>query len=104
MIATVRRLPTDDSRRLEAHEEHDLKGDWLVVEIYGETVDPEAPRQFHFEADRIAGRVGVNRFTGSITMVGDVVQVGPVASTRMAGPPDLMALEDRFNYISRASM
>ena len=45
----------------------------------------------------MAGRVGVNRFTGSFTVDGDVLQVGPVASTRMAGPPEMMTLENRFN-------
>ncbi len=77
--------------------EHLLEGDWLVIEIDGEPIDPEAPRAVRFEGDRVAGRVGVNRFTGSFTTDGDVIQVGSVASTRMAGPPELMALEDRFN-------
>jgi len=77
--------------------EHLLEGDWLVIEIDGEPIDPDAPREVRFEGDRVAGRVGVNRFTGSYTTDGGVIQVGPVASTRMAGPPELMALEDRFN-------
>ena len=77
--------------------EHLLGGDWLVVEIDGEPIDPEAPREVRFEGDRVAERVGVNRFTGSFTLDGDTLQVGPGASTRMAGPPELMALEDRFN-------
>ncbi|HEX2403959.1 MAG TPA: META domain-containing protein [Acidimicrobiia bacterium] len=74
-----------------------LEGDWLVIEIDGKQVDPEAPRAVRFEGDRVAGRVGVNRFTGSFTADGDVLEVGPVASTRMAGPPELMDLENRFN-------
>ena len=44
--------------------EHLLGGGWLVVEIDGEPIDPEAPREIRFEGDRVAGRVGVNRFTG----------------------------------------
>lgn len=74
-----------------------LEGDWLVVEIGGELVDPGAPRSVRFEGGRVTGRVGVNRFTGSFSIEGDVLEVGPVASTRMAGPPEMMALEDRFN-------
>jgi heat shock protein HslJ len=58
-----------------------------VVEIDGEPIDPEAPREIRFEGDRVAGRVGVNRFTGSFTLDGDT----------LAGQPELMALEDRFN-------
>ena len=77
--------------------EHLVEGDWLLIEIDDEPIDPEAPREVRFEAERVAGRVGVNRFTGSFTIEGDVIQVGHVASTRMAGSPQLMALEDRFN-------
>jgi len=67
-----------------------------VIEIGGEPVDPDAPRAVRFEGDRVAGRVGVNRFTGSFTVDGDVLQLGPVASTRMAGPPEMMT-QNRFN-------
>jgi heat shock protein HslJ len=77
--------------------EHLLEGDWLVMEIDDEPIDTGAPREVRFEGDRVVGQVGVNRFTGSFTLDGDTLQVGPIASTRMAGPPDLMALEDRFN-------
>lgn len=77
--------------------EHMLEGDWLVVEIGGETVELQAPRSVRFEGDRVTGRVGVNRFTGSFTIEGEVLEVGPVASTRMAGPPEIMAVDDRFH-------
>lgn len=75
----------------------DLDGDWQVVEIDGETVDPDAPRTVGFDQGRISGRLGVNRFTGSYSVHGETVAIGPLASTRMAGPPELMALEARFN-------
>jgi heat shock protein HslJ len=68
--------------------EHMLEGDWLVVEIGGETVEPQAPRSVRFEGDRVTGRVGVNRFTGSFTIEGDVLEAGPIAATRMAGTRD----------------
>jgi putative lipoprotein len=76
--------------------ERALEGNWLVVEIDGEPVDPAASRSVRFEGDRISGKVGVNRFTGSFRRDGDMLVVGPVALTRMAGPPALMALEQRF--------
>ena len=76
--------------------EHGLEGDWLVIEIDGEPVDPDAPRDVRFEGDRVTGRVGVNRFTGSFTMDGDVLHMGRLALTRMAGPPEMMTLENRF--------
>ena len=68
--------------------EHFLDGDWLVIEIDAETVDPDAPREVRFEGDRVSGRVGVNPFTGKFTVDGKVLQIGPAASTRMAGPPE----------------
>ncbi len=76
--------------------EQTLEGDWLVVEIDGEPIDTEAAREVRFEGDRVSGKVGVNRFTGSFSRNGDMLEVGPVALTRMAGPPELMALEQRF--------
>jgi heat shock protein HslJ len=98
MIAIEPRAYRDNpSVGLKTMIEHPIEGDWLLIEIDGEPIDPEAPREVRFEADRVTGRVGVNRFTGSFTADGEVIQVGPVASTRMAGPPELMALEDRFN-------
>jgi heat shock protein HslJ len=79
--------------------EHLLEGDWLLIEIDGEPVDPEAPRSILFEDGRVSGRVGVNRFTGTYSTNGDVIGIGPVASTRMAGPPELMSLEHHFNTL-----
>jgi heat shock protein HslJ len=96
MIAIEPRLPIHPFPRLKSMIEQTLEGSWLVVEIDGEPVDPAAPRSVRFEDDRISGKVGVNRFTGSFTLNGAMLEVGPVALTRMAGPPDLMALEQRF--------
>ena len=75
----------------------ELTGDWMVEAIGEEPVDAEAPRTVRFEEGRVTGKVGVNRFTGSYTVEGDTLEVSVLASTRMAGPPDLMALEGRFN-------
>ncbi len=74
-----------------------IEGDWLLTEIDGEPVDVDAPRSVRFEDGRLSGRVGVNRFTGTYSTNGDVIEIGPVASTRMAGPPELMSLEHHFN-------
>ena len=78
------------------HEQAVVEGDWLLVEIDGEPIDIDAPRSVRFESDRVTGQVGVNRFTGSFTIDGNVLEIGPAASTRMAGPPELMDLEHRF--------
>ena len=81
--------------------EHLLDGDWLVIEIDGETVDPDAPRAVRFEGDRVAGRVGVNRFIGSFTMDGEVLQLGRLAVTRMAGLPEMMPWRIASTRLSR---
>jgi heat shock protein HslJ len=43
-----------------------------------------------------SGRVGVNRFTGGYNVAVDSIEFGPAAATRMAGPPELMDLGDRY--------
>jgi heat shock protein HslJ len=73
-----------------------IDGSWRLVEIAGQQVDPDAPNEIRFVDGQVSGRVGVNRFTGSYTVAGDTIEFGPAAATRMAGPPELMDLEDRF--------
>jgi heat shock protein HslJ len=53
----------------------DPEGDRLVIEVGGERVDPDAPRTVRFEGVRVAERVGVNRFMGSFTMDGDLLEL-----------------------------
>lgn len=42
---------------------------------------------------------GVNRMSGSYALVGESVTLGDLMSTRMAGPPSLMELENSFSKI-----
>lgn len=65
--------------------------------------DPADLPTLRFEGDaRVSGFAGVNRCSGSVA-IGDVgamgetpLRFGPIATTRMAGPPDRMALESAF--------
>lgn len=43
------------------------------------------------EGTRVSGTMGVNRLTGEWP---DAFPLGPLATTRMMGPPDLQAQED----------
>lgn len=52
-------------------------------------------------AGRLTSFGGINRLSGSVARVGDRVVIGDLVTTRMAGPPELMALEDRFAGILR---
>lgn len=61
---------------------------------------PEARRptiQFG-EAGRVSGLAGVNRYsgTGELSAAGDLTWKGDMVLTRMAGPPEAMALEASF--------
>lgn len=77
---------------------------WGVVLIGGREVPSDAPRRVEFSGSRVSGRVGVNRFTGEYTIEGDTVVIGTVARTLMAGPPEMMELEDRFHSAFNGSM
>lgn len=49
-----------------------------------------------FGAEEVSGSSGCNRFWGSYTADGGSITIGPVASTRMACPEDLMEQEQLF--------
>lgn len=76
--------------------EPDLAGTWIVA-AYRDgdelvTPDDDGPRpEITFEDDSVFGSMGINRFTGR-TERG--VIVSPLATTRMAGPPQLMEQEN----------
>jgi len=50
-----------------------------------------------FEAGRVAGNGSCNRFTSSVTINGEALKLGPLASTRMACLNDNVgAQEDKY--------
>lgn len=66
-------------------------------------LDPSAPPTIRFGDDgRVTGFAGVNRCSGSavfgtVGALGEVpLRFGPMATTRMAGPPERMAVEASF--------
>jgi heat shock protein HslJ len=73
-----------------------IEGTWVVTGylVGNELVEPEvsAPEPvMTVEGEQISGTMGVNRFTGRLAAD---LPVGPMAVTRMAGPPEAMAQED----------
>ena len=74
-----------------------LAGEWRLTEIAGAALPEGAPTPtLNVAPDgTVSGNSGVNRFTGKLGS-GEGKLFGPMASTRMAGPPAAMALEDRF--------
>ena len=54
-------------------------------------------RFVQFRADGIVGgSSGCNRFTGAYNQQGGELKLGPLASTRMACPPEVMEREQQF--------
>ncbi len=75
----------------------ELAGDWTLTEIIGTELPDGVPApNLTVAADgMVNGRSGVNRFTGKLSDDADAL-FGPMATTRMAGPPAAMQLEDAF--------
>ncbi|MFO1039960.1 MAG: amidohydrolase family protein [Geminicoccaceae bacterium] len=69
---------------------------WTLTALNGGPVEAPTPPTMLFSGGRLSVFGGVNQISGSYALVNDAVVMGQLVSTRMAGPPDLMALEDRF--------
>lgn len=71
--------------------------EWHLVEMVTaegvESVPAEWRATILFEDGRAAGRGGCNRFMGDATIDGSNLTFGPLATTMMACPPELMELE-----------
>ena len=71
---------------------------WKLVELNGGAVEPGEDRELHMILrgdDRVGGYAGCNQFTGSVTVTGDAISLGPIASTRRMCA-DAMQQEDDF--------
>jgi heat shock protein HslJ len=70
-----------------------LSGPFVIVAVDSEPVHGPHPFEIEFADGTVHGRV-LNRFSGGATLEGDTIVLGAIAATRMAGPPELMAVED----------
>lgn len=71
---------------------------WKLVELNGGAVSPGEGRELHMilkGEDQVGGYAGCNQFTGSMTVTGDGLSVGPIASTRRMCQ-GVMEQEDAF--------
>jgi heat shock protein HslJ len=76
----------------------DLLGEWTLVALDGEPV-PEVgktPTLEILEDGSAAGVSGVNRYRTQLELADGRLDFGPTAGTKMAGPPEAMALESDF--------
>lgn len=70
--------------------------EWTLTALNGEKVHVAKPPTMLFERGRLAVFGGINRLMGSYALVNGTVTMSDLASTRMAGPPELMDLENSF--------
>lgn len=73
---------------------------WVLESFAGEAAPVESGQgvqpQFSLVDGTVTGNGGVNSFNGSYELSGTDISFGPLASTKMAGPPDAMDQEMRF--------
>ncbi len=88
----VSAMPESKSEKVPAA----LVGEWTLVEVAGAAPAEgmRTPTLTVMADGTVGGNSGVNRFTGRLAD-GDEAVFGPMASTRMAGPPAAMELENR---------
>jgi heat shock protein HslJ len=72
--------------------------EWVLTDLAGTPALPGGKATLAFpEAGRVAGNGSCNRFTGSVTITGDQLKMGPLASTRMACMDDAVSQqEDKY--------
>lgn len=59
--------------------------EWQLVDLAGTPIVPGSKPTLAFpDVGRVAGNGSCNRFTGSVTVAGDTIKMGALASTRMA--------------------
>ena len=71
---------------------------WTCVTLNGAAITATRPPNITFDgAGRVNGFSGVNRFGGSVESAeAGELHFGEIMSTKMAGPPEQMALESSF--------
>jgi putative lipoprotein len=74
---------------------------WQLTEVEDMSMPVAAGRQaphiqFDPEKKRVTGYSGVNIFSGGYAATGSQLRMSQMASTRRAGPPELMRLETAF--------
>jgi heat shock protein HslJ len=62
----------------------------LAGSEWGPKTDAKPERFIRFEEAEVAGHAGCNHFFGHYTFNGAAITIGPLASTRMACPTDVM--------------
>jgi len=98
-------LTEDNNDRLvfEAQKAAELPGTSWVVTGYNngaaavQSVAPDSTLTIQFAEDgAVEGNAGVNAYSGDYVVEGAAIKIGPLATTKMAGPEELMVQEASF--------
>ena len=74
-----------------------LPGEWRVERVAGAGAFDVAKTSFQFLPNgHLATTIGCNRMTGKLTIEGDRIEIGPMATTRMACPSPLDDVEMKY--------
>lgn len=83
----------------------DLTGDWTLAKLQGVDLATLLPTSMHkpnlsFGPDgKVSGFTGVNRLSSALdleALAKGQFKLGPAITTRMAGPPEAMSVENKF--------
>jgi heat shock protein HslJ len=76
----------------------ELFGTWTLVAVDGAPITAvgKKPTLEVSEDGSVTGVGGVNRFNTNVELVDGRLSFGPVAATKMAGPPEAMDLENTY--------
>jgi len=69
---------------------------WQVVSIDDTPVAEPAPTVALDPDGAVSGTTGVNRYRGTYELAESLLEIGPLMTTRMAGPPEAMDVETHF--------
>jgi heat shock protein HslJ len=69
---------------------------WTLKTLYCNSIDTPKPPTLKFENGKLEAFTGVNQLTATYALVNKSVTMGTVVTTKKAGIPQLMELEDNF--------
>lgn len=69
---------------------------WILKTLYGGEIETPKPPTLKFEHGQLEAFTGVNQLTATYALVSKSVTMGSVVTTRKAGIPELMKLEEDF--------
>ena len=75
-----------------------LEGNWILTGIGSNSTveNPTGIISMEIAGTNVSGNAGVNSYHGTITIEDGKVTFGPMATTKMAGPENMMAQETEF--------